>query len=94
MEAGTCMVDEFDIQRCEDGIDRGVLTVRYRPHGWPIRRLARDHDGSLADAQGNPLADGQEPVLLEFDVYPRIDFNELDFGTLLPERDEALVSGP
>jgi hypothetical protein len=93
-EAGTCMVEDFDLQCREGGIERGLITVRYRPHGWAIRRIARTDNGCLADEQGNPLPEGQEPVFLEFEVYPRTDFNDLNFGIRLPEREEAVTSSP
>ena len=73
------------------------IEVSYRPKGcityvgdtqydgWTAMILDRALDGTLLDGKGNPLPDGRPPVYLAKEVYPDIDFNELDFGEFVDE---------
>ncbi|MBX3449126.1 MAG: hypothetical protein KF777_06170 [Planctomycetaceae bacterium] len=50
--------------------------------GWNAEVLDRRQDGTLLDGFGQPLAEGQPPVYLQFRMYKDIEFNDLDFGEL------------
>ncbi|MEZ6136985.1 MAG: hypothetical protein R3C53_18985 [Pirellulaceae bacterium] len=47
--------------------------------------LDQDSNGVLLDGNGNPLPDGEEPVLLPFELYDDLEFNNLEFGELIEE---------
>lgn len=73
------------------------IEVTYRPKGcitfvgqtkydgWTAIMLDRKTDGTLLDGHGNPLPPGQPPVYLPFEVYPHVEFNEIDFGDFVGE---------
>lgn len=53
--------------------------------GWTAFVPNRSSDGVFLDRDGNPLPDGDEPILLQFEVYRDIEFNDLDFGEMIEE---------
>ncbi len=57
----------------------------------------RSPEGTLLDREGNPLADGEQPILLPYEVYDDIEFNNLEFGMLIEEipfdQDEDVAFG-
>jgi hypothetical protein len=60
-----------------------LFHVVYRPNGWKVRRLDKDTDGIRLDGKGNPLPKNKEAVILEFNVYEKLDFNNLYFGKFI-----------
>ena len=48
--------------------------------GWKIKHLNITKDGVLLDADGNPLPDGQPPVIVECSLYRTVDYGRFDFG--------------
>lgn len=66
---------------------RGCVTytggTQYR--GWTAMVPNRSQDGTLLDAAGAPLLDGQPPVLLPVEVYDDMEFNDLYFGDFIGE---------
>lgn len=73
------------------------IEVTYRPKGcityaggtkydgWTAMMPDRKKDGTLLDGHGNPLPEGQPPVYLPFEVYPDVDFHEIEFGEFIGE---------
>jgi len=51
--------------------------------GWKIKHLNISKDGVLLDADGNPLPEGQPPVIVEKSLYKTVDYNLFDFGQQL-----------
>ena len=73
------------------------IEVSYRPKGtttfvggtkydgWTAMMLDRMKDGTLLDGHGKPLAEGQPPVYLPFEVYEDVEFNDISFGEFVGE---------
>lgn len=73
------------------------IEVSYRPKGcityvgdtkydgWTAMVLDRKKDGTLLDGQGKPLAEGQSPVYLPYELYEDMEFNDIDFGEFVGE---------
>lgn len=53
--------------------------------GWTAMVPNRAADGTLLDVDGNPLPDGQSPVLLPVEVYEDMEFNDIGFGEFVGE---------
>lgn len=83
--AKTCKVENVHIEGCGDPMS-GMIVVRHRAAGFGVRRVDRGLQGYL-DGRGKPLPEGQEKVVLEFDVFGSIDFNGFDFGELVSGRE-------
>lgn len=96
----TCGLTSLRVRPYSAGSDEPKafdLEVTYRPKGyitfvgatrydgWTMMVLDRQKDGIPLDGHGQPLLEGQAPVYLPFDVYPDVDFNELDFGDFVGE---------
>jgi hypothetical protein len=68
---------------------KGVITfvgdTKY--DGWTAMLVKRAKDGTFLDREGNPLPDGEEPVLVPYEVYEDAEFNEIDFGEFVGEFD-------
>lgn len=79
------------------------VEVNYRPKGcitftgttkydgWTAMVLDKAKNGTLLDGHGKPLADGEPPVYLHYEVYDALDFNEIDFGEFIGEFDVETV---
>src|SRR5262245_31939884 len=81
----TCQVVDVHISMIPGGIFGGTITVRHRPDGWRVRRIDQTSEGEFLDGHGNPLPEGQEKVVLEWEVpHEEVDFNQFDFGELVP----------
>jgi hypothetical protein len=63
-----------------------VFVGETRYDGWTAEVLDKRPDGALLDGKGGPLPDGQPPVYLRFEVYQDADFNEINFGEFVDER--------
>lgn len=55
-----------------------------RYEGWDVRMICQ-RNGIPVGADGEPLADGAIPIFDDFEVYPDIEFDELQFGELIGE---------
>jgi hypothetical protein len=82
-DARTCRVVKLHIKGKAGGIAQGYIIVRHRPHGWKIRSVNQDEQGQLLDQESHTLPDGAEPIIMEVDPYPDVDFNRFDFGQLV-----------
>lgn len=82
-----------------------VVTVEYRPpgcityvgstryDGWTPMLRNQTRDGCLLSEDGTPLPDdGRPPVHVRPEVYPEVDFNEIDFGEYVNEVDDDTVT--
>lgn len=58
-----------------------------RYDGWTAMALERGSDGVLLNSTGGPLKDGEPPLYSPKEVYRDIDFNELDFGEFVEEKE-------
>ena len=95
MPARSCSIQRVSLGAATEG--KLQIEIEYRPKdwvsfvgdtkyvGWTAYMLNRSPEGVLLDSDGNPLADGEQPVLLPYDVYDDIDFNNLEFGMLIEE---------
>jgi len=48
--------------------------------GWKIKHINISKEGVLLDAEGNPLPEGEAPVVVERSLYRTVDYNLFDFG--------------
>lgn len=102
MEPRSCAVTRLESQPKSRGDGKPCIfevDVTYHPKGhisfvgetmydgWTAMMPDRKQDGTLLDGKGQPLEDGEQPVLLPFEVYPDHDFNALDFGKFVGEID-------
>jgi len=81
---GTCKFRKFDDTQwtsSQASVDI-KCEIEYNPDGWRLKRIDKNPDGSLLDGRGNPLPEGHAPVILEWDIYHRIDFNQYNFEAL------------
>jgi hypothetical protein len=102
-EPRSCAVTKFHGHMNREGPTVYDVEVTYRPKGWisyvgdtkydgwTAMVLDRAKDGTLLDGHGNPLPLGAEPVYVPFEVYPDVDFNELQFGEFIGERESVGV---
>ena len=104
MPARSCCIQRISLGPETNG--KLQIEVEYRPDnwisyvgdtkyaGWTAYIENRRHDGVLLDRDGNLLPDGEEPVLLPYQLYSDMDFNNLEFGELIEEipllRDEDI----
>ena len=66
----------------------GCITSNYGGFwydGWKIKNIDMKRDGTLLDGHGNPLSVGENPVVLEWNAYKSIDYNDYEWGELIDE---------
>ncbi len=95
MPARSCCLRDFRFDSTKPKNLR--IVVEFRPKGyisfvgrtkydaWTLMAIDQKEDGTLLDGNGNPLAEGKPPFYRPFEVYQDIEFNDLDFGTLVEE---------
>jgi hypothetical protein len=75
---GKPIIFDVEVSYRPKGCITYVGDTRY--DGWTAMLLDRAKDGTLLDGHGNPLASGQAPVFLPFEVFGDAEFNDIDFG--------------
>lgn len=75
------------------------IDIEYRPKGfisyehgnrydrWDYLQLNQAEDGTLLDANGEPLKEGDLPTYTPRELFHDTDFNDLDFGSLVDEQE-------
>ncbi|MBX4188437.1 MAG: helix-turn-helix domain-containing protein [Candidatus Doudnabacteria bacterium] len=94
-EPETCKVLEVQLNQPVPMNEEATFTfiVSHRPKGyityhkggfwwdgWKLKHIDVTQEGVLLDGKGNPLPEGEEPIILEWNMYKSVDFNSFDFG--------------
>jgi hypothetical protein len=97
-ESRTCAVTGLGTSERQPGDPVEILIeVTYKPKGfisfvgntkydgWDVLKVDKQADRTLLDGNGNPLPEGQPPVVSRWQVYDDMEFGDMNFGEFVEE---------